>query len=153
MTTIEKYFRLAQHGTSVATEIRAGITTFLTMGYILFINPQILSLTGMPAEDVAIATALGGAIATIIMGLWANYPFAGAGYGGRFRCVRLESNRLCRGPVRSGSRGAICPPVNVAYSVNNGHVVVDDGNLTNIDLGTVLERHNQLSNTLLQRAA
>jgi len=76
MRFIERYFRVAQHGSTIATEIRAGITTFLTMGYILFINPQILSLTGMPAEDVAIATALGAAIATIIMGLWANYPFA-----------------------------------------------------------------------------
>ena len=73
--TLDRYFKISERGSTVATEIRAGITTFLTMGYILFINPQILSLAGIPAADVAIATALGAAIATIIMGLYANFPF------------------------------------------------------------------------------
>ncbi len=76
MDAIARYFRLAERGTDVATEVRAGFTTFLTMAYILFVNPQILSLTGMPAQDVAVATALAAAIATLIMGLYANFPFA-----------------------------------------------------------------------------
>ncbi len=69
-------FQIAQRGSTVATEVRAGFTTFLTMSYILFVNPQILSITGMPVQDVAIATALAAAIATLIMGLYANFPFA-----------------------------------------------------------------------------
>ena len=72
---LDRYFEITKRGSTVGTEVRAGITTFLTMGYILFINPQILSLAGMPEADVAIATALGAAIATIIMGVYANYPF------------------------------------------------------------------------------
>jgi AGZA family xanthine/uracil permease-like MFS transporter len=79
MDAIARYFRLAERGTDVATEVRAGFTTFLTMAYILFVNPQILSLTGMPAQDVAVATALAAAIATLIMGLYANFPFASTG--------------------------------------------------------------------------
>ena len=73
--SLDRYFQISERGSTITTEVRAGITTFLTMGYILFINPQILSLAGMPEADVAIATALGAAIATIIMGLYANYPF------------------------------------------------------------------------------
>ena len=72
---LDRYFQISERGSTIATEVRAGVTTFLTMGYILFINPQILSLAGMPEADVAIATALGAAIATIIMGVYANYPF------------------------------------------------------------------------------
>lgn len=60
----------------MATEVRAGVVTFLTMSYILFVNPQILSEAGMPAGDVAVGTALASAAATLVMGLWANYPFA-----------------------------------------------------------------------------
>jgi adenine/guanine/hypoxanthine permease len=73
---LERTFRLAAHGTTVATEIRAGVATFLTMAYVLLVNVQILSEAGMPAEDVAVATALSAALATLVMGLWARYPFA-----------------------------------------------------------------------------
>ena len=73
---IEQYFQLQAHGTTIGTEIRAGLTTFLTMSYILFVNPQILSQANMPAHDVAIATALASGIATLIMALYANLPFA-----------------------------------------------------------------------------
>ena len=58
------------------TEVRAGLVTFLTLSYILFVNPQILAQAGMPLGDVATATALAAGLATLIMGLWANYPFA-----------------------------------------------------------------------------
>ena len=61
---------------SIATEFRAGVTTFLTMAYILVVNPQVLSHAGMPARDVAVATAIASAAATLMMGLVANYPFA-----------------------------------------------------------------------------
>ncbi len=73
---IDRYFKISERGSSVVTELRAGLTTFLTLAYILFINPQILSAAGMPAADVAIATALASAIACLVMGLWANFPFA-----------------------------------------------------------------------------
>lgn len=73
---LERWFGLAQSGTNVATEIRAGVVTFLTMSYILFVNPQILAQAGMPAESVASATALAAMVATLLMGLLANYPFA-----------------------------------------------------------------------------
>lgn len=72
----ERWFQLEDRGTSIATEARAGLVTFLTMAYILFVNPQILSQSGMPAEDVVLATALAAALASLIMGLYANFPFA-----------------------------------------------------------------------------
>ena len=72
----EGIFGLEKAGSTVATEIRAGATTFLTLSYILFVNPQILSLAGLPRADVVVATAIASAAATLIMGLWANLPFA-----------------------------------------------------------------------------
>ena len=72
----EGIFGLQRAGSTVATEIRAGATTFLTLSYILFVNPQILSLAGLPRADVVVATAIASAAATLIMGLWANLPFA-----------------------------------------------------------------------------
>lgn len=73
---LDRYFRLSERGTTVLTELRAGVATFLTMAYILLVNPQILADAGMPPDDVARATALASATATLLMGLWANYPFA-----------------------------------------------------------------------------
>ena len=74
--TLERFFGLAQRGTSVRTEITAGVTTFLTMAYIAFVNPQILSSAGMPFDAVFVATCLAAALATLVMGLYANYPIA-----------------------------------------------------------------------------
>ncbi len=76
MSFLDHRFGLEARGTTVATEVRAGVVTFLTMAYILFVNPQILSQAGLPAADVAVATALASAVATLVMGLAANYPFA-----------------------------------------------------------------------------
>jgi len=76
MSALDRFFGLRDQGTTIATEVRAGMVTFLTMSYILFVNPQILSGAGLPAEDVAVATALAAAVATLAMGLFANYPFA-----------------------------------------------------------------------------
>ena len=73
---LDRRFRLAERGTSVGTEARAGAVTFLTMAYVLFVNPQILSQTGMPAADVLVATALTAGLTTILMGLYADLPFA-----------------------------------------------------------------------------
>jgi adenine/guanine/hypoxanthine permease len=75
---LDRYFGLSAQGTTASREVRAGLATFLTMAYILLVNPQILAEAGMPAEDVAIATALSAALATLVMGLWARYPFAQA---------------------------------------------------------------------------
>lgn len=72
----EKAFKLKEHGTDVKTELMAGLTTFMTMAYILAVNPQILGVTGMPAGGVLIATALSSAIACICMAFMANLPFA-----------------------------------------------------------------------------
>ncbi len=76
MSFLDRFFDLEARGTTVATEVRAGVVTFLTMAYILFVNPQILGEAGMPAADVAVATALAAAVATLVMGLFANYPIA-----------------------------------------------------------------------------
>lgn len=73
---LEKFFKLKENGTNIRTEIIAGITTFLTMAYILAVNPAMLGLTGMSVQSVFLATALASAIATLIMGLAANYPVA-----------------------------------------------------------------------------
>ncbi|WP_299362262.1 NCS2 family permease [uncultured Paracoccus sp.] len=71
---IADYFRLEAHGTTVRTELVAGVTTFLTMAYIIFVNPDILSTTGMDRDAVFVATCLAAAIGSAIMGLWANWP-------------------------------------------------------------------------------
>lgn len=73
---MEKFFKLKEHGTTVKTEILAGITTFLAMAYILAVNPTMLGATGMNSQGVFMATALAGAIATAVMALLANYPIA-----------------------------------------------------------------------------
>ena len=74
--TLERYFGLAQRGTDVRTEVTAGVTTFLTMAYIAFVNPQILSDAGMPFDAVFVATCIAAALSTLLMGLYANYPIA-----------------------------------------------------------------------------
>lgn len=71
----EKFFHLSENNTNVKTEILAGITTFMTMAYILMVNPEILSKTGMPLNAVFAATALASFIGTVIMAFVANYPF------------------------------------------------------------------------------
>ncbi len=72
----EKYFKLKENGTTVRTEVLAGITTFLTMAYILAVNPSILSATGMDANALFTTTALAAIFGTLIMALWAKLPFA-----------------------------------------------------------------------------
>lgn len=79
---LEKYFKLKEHNTTVKQEVIAGLTTFLTMAYILAVNPNILSASGMSANAVFVATAIASAIATFIMAFLANYPIGlSAGLG------------------------------------------------------------------------
>ncbi|CAG8998130.1 MAG: Adenine permease AdeP [Candidatus Celerinatantimonas neptuna] len=73
---LEKLFKLREHQTNVRTEVIAGITTFLTMAYIIFVNPSVLSAAGMDTGAVFVATCLASAVGCFIMGFYANYPIA-----------------------------------------------------------------------------
>ena len=76
MSLLDKTFQLRERGTNVRTEVLAGATTFLTMAYIVLVNPAILSTTGMPLAGVAAATCLAAGIGCLLMGFLANYPIA-----------------------------------------------------------------------------
>jgi AGZA family xanthine/uracil permease-like MFS transporter len=73
---LERHFHLKEHGTTARTEILAGVTTFLTMAYIIFVNPAILKDTGMDQNAVFVATCLAAAFGSAMMGIVANYPLA-----------------------------------------------------------------------------
>ncbi|MDL2273598.1 NCS2 family permease [Oscillospiraceae bacterium OttesenSCG-928-G22] len=75
---MEKLFKLKEHGTNVRTEVVAGLTTFFTMAYIIFVNPNILSATGMNPAGVFVATCISAAIGTLMMAFVANLPYAQA---------------------------------------------------------------------------
>src|SRR3712207_650434 len=93
---MEKFFKLKENNTNIKTEIVAGITTFMTMAYILVVNPAILAAAGMDTGAVFTATALSAVIATLIMGLYAKLPFALApGMGlNAFFAFRSEERRV-----------------------------------------------------------
>src|SRR6202051_2390008 len=74
--TLERLFGLEGHGTTVRTEVGAGLTTFLTMAYIVVVNPVILGEAGMPVAAVAVATCLAAGFGSIVMGVLSNYPLA-----------------------------------------------------------------------------
>ncbi len=73
---LERLFHLSENQTTVRRELLAGLTTFMTMAYVVVVNPRILSEAGMPVDGVLFATCISAAIATLVMGLWANYPIA-----------------------------------------------------------------------------
>jgi adenine/guanine/hypoxanthine permease len=73
---LERYFRLSENQTTVRREFLGGLTTFLTMAYIVAVNPEMLAKTGMPVEGVLFATCAAAGAATLVMGLYANYPIA-----------------------------------------------------------------------------
>jgi adenine/guanine/hypoxanthine permease len=79
---MEKLFKLKEHGTDIRTEIMAGITTFLTMSYIIVVNPAILESAGIPVGPSTVATIIAAAVGCILMALYANRPFAVAPYMG-----------------------------------------------------------------------
>ncbi len=76
MEFLERWFELKRHRTNLRTELLAGATTFMTMAYIIFVNPSILAEAGMDKGAVFVATCLAAAIGSALMGLWANYPVA-----------------------------------------------------------------------------
>ncbi len=76
MSVLERQFQLASHGTNLRTEVLAGVTTFLTMAYIVFVQPAVLGAAGMDFGAVMVATCVATAFATLLMGLLANYPIA-----------------------------------------------------------------------------
>ncbi|HIW32019.1 MAG TPA: NCS2 family permease, partial [Candidatus Paenibacillus intestinavium] len=91
---MERFFRLKELGTNVRTEIMAGLTTFMTMAYILAVNPMILGSAGMDVNGVFLATALSAGIFTIAMGIFVNFPVAlapGMGLNAYFASVILAS--------------------------------------------------------------
>jgi adenine/guanine/hypoxanthine permease len=73
---LERLFHLDENQTTIHRELLAGLTTFMTMAYVVVVNPRILAEAGMPIEGVLFATCISAAIATLIMGFWANYPIA-----------------------------------------------------------------------------
>jgi AGZA family xanthine/uracil permease-like MFS transporter len=73
---LERFFKLKENETTVRREMLGGVTTFMTMAYIIVVNPQILSESGMPADGVLFATCISAAVATLVMGFYANYPIA-----------------------------------------------------------------------------
>ncbi|MEG2686196.1 MAG: NCS2 family permease [Christensenellaceae bacterium] len=75
---MEKFFKLKENGTKPSTEIIAGLTTFFAMSYIIFVNPSILSATGMPSQAVFLATIIAAVVGTMIMAIFANVPYAQA---------------------------------------------------------------------------
>ena len=103
---IASYFKLAERGTSLGTEVRAGVTTFMVMAYIIFLNPQILSAAGLDPVAGAAGTALVAGIMTIAMGVFANYPLAlAAGLG--INAVVAFTLVLGKGLTLPGAMGVI----------------------------------------------
>jgi AGZA family xanthine/uracil permease-like MFS transporter len=97
LSFLDRFFKLTENGTTVRTELLAGLTTFLTMAYIIFVNPSILGDAGMPKDSVFVATCLAAAIGTLIMGLYANYPMAlapGMGLNAYFAYVVVQGMGL-----------------------------------------------------------
>ncbi|MDB5326273.1 MAG: Xanthine/uracil/vitamin permease [Phycisphaerales bacterium] len=74
MNALDKFFHISERHSTLGREVRGGVATFLTMAYILLVNPSILSAAGMPAGAVATSTALAAGLCSILMGLWANFP-------------------------------------------------------------------------------
>lgn len=75
---MDNFFKFKENNTTISTEIMAGLTTFFAMSYIIFVNPAILSMTGMPTQAVFLSTLIAAAIGTLVMGLFANVPYAQA---------------------------------------------------------------------------
>ena len=107
MSILDRIFKLKEQGTDVRTELLAGLTTFLTMAYIIFVNPSILGDAGMPKDAVFVATCVAAALGTLIMGLYANYPIAlapGMGLNAYFAYTVV----LGMGYTWQAALGAVC---------------------------------------------
>ena len=90
---MERFFKFSEHGTTLKTEVIAGSTTFITMAYIMVVNPAILEVAGIPKAQCTVATILTAFIGTLLMGLYANRPFAIAPYMGQNAFVAFT---VCR---------------------------------------------------------
>jgi adenine/guanine/hypoxanthine permease len=91
---LERLFQLSKYNTTVSREIVAGLTTFMTMAYIIFVNPSILSSTGMSTEAVFFATCIGAGLVTLLMGIFVNYPIAlapGMGLNAYFSVIAAQN--------------------------------------------------------------
>src|ERR1700739_1971793 len=75
-SVIERVFHVTQNNSTVSRELIGGLTTFMAMAYVVVVNPRILGEAGMPVDGVLFATCLSAAVATLVMGVWANYPIA-----------------------------------------------------------------------------
>lgn len=117
---IATYFEFEENGTNLSTEITAGITTFLAMSYILFVNPSILAEGGMPAQAVFLATIFASAISTLAIGLIANVPYAlapGMGLNAFFTYTVIFSLNFSW--QEALSMVFICGIINVLITVTN----------------------------------
>jgi len=97
MPTLIRFFKLDEHDTTVRKEVVGGVTTFLTMAYILFVNPNILSATGMDKGALITVTALASCFGTLLVGLWVNVPFAmapGMGLNAFFAFTLVLGNKV-----------------------------------------------------------
>lgn len=88
--SLNRFFKLEERKTTIRTEILAGITTFLTMSYIIFVNPSILADAGIPKEAALAATIYGSVFCTLLMALWANFPVAVAPGMGLNAFLRIQ---------------------------------------------------------------
>ncbi len=105
---LDKIFHLKENHTDVKTEVMAGITTFMTMAYILAVNPNILSASGMDRGAVFTATALSAFIATCLMALLSNYPFVLAPGMGLNAYFHLHSSSWYGIYMAAGTGSSIC---------------------------------------------
>ncbi len=104
MDAIASYFKFGERGTDIGTEVRAGLTTFMVMAYIIFLNPSILAAAGINVPAASAATALVAGVMTIAMGVVANYPLAlaaGLGINGVV-AFTLVLGKGSRSPARWG---------------------------------------------------
>src|SRR6266478_3178093 len=102
---LDDVFKLRERGTTVRAEVLGGATTFVTLSYIVFVQPAVLSTTGMDAGAVLTATCIASAFATLLMGWWANYPLAVApAMGHNFYFAFMVA-----GPVATGGLGYSWP--------------------------------------------
>ena len=93
---LEKIFKIRERNTSIKQEFIGGMVTFLTMAYIIFVNPNILSVTGMDKDALITVTCLAGIIGSLLVGLWANVPFAmapGMGLNAMFAYTLVKADR------------------------------------------------------------
>ena len=94
---MNNFFHFDERGSSLATEMRAGLTTFLAMAYIIAVNPAVLSAAGIDAGALACATCLGAGIMTILMGVFANRPLACASGLGVNAMIAGITSTVCGG--------------------------------------------------------